>query len=143
MGRSAAGPGPSALPAADGHTEDGNRDFGPCSPIDRFVHVVPVNFVLHEDTIVFRSGYGTKLRLLGSGRASFQVDDIDAGSRAGWSVLVQARAEEVAAREIEGASVDPFVPDDKSHWVRLVPITVSGRRIRLADLSPFDRHAYL
>jgi uncharacterized protein len=91
--------------------------------------VVPVNFVLDGETIVFRSGPGTKLRALAGRPVGFQVDHFDGARRVGWSVLARGRAREVSARQYEGLPVDPWVPDDKAHWVAIKILELSGRRI--------------
>src|SRR5438105_5745024 len=53
--------------------------------------VVPVNFVLVGEDVLFRTDYGSKFRLavLGEHPVSFEVDGVDGGRRTGWSVLLQ------------------------------------------------------
>jgi uncharacterized protein len=92
--------------------------------------VVPVNFVLDGESIVFRSGPGTKLRSLAARPVSFQVDEIDPESRTGWSVLARGRAQEVSGRDLTHLDPAPWAPDERDHWVRLTVIGISGRRIR-------------
>ena len=99
--------------------------------------VVPVNFVLDGESIVFRSGPGTKLRALASRPVSFEVDAFDARDRTGWSVLARGRAREVSRREVAHLEVTPWMPDDKDHWVRLRVVAISGRRIR-RGVAPTD-----
>jgi nitroimidazol reductase NimA-like FMN-containing flavoprotein (pyridoxamine 5'-phosphate oxidase superfamily) len=104
--------------------------------------VVPVNFVVDDDAIVFRSGPGTKLRALASRPVSFQVDAVDPVHRTGWSVLARGRAREVPRREIDHLELEAWVPDDKDHWVRLHIVSVSGVRISVAELWPLDLRGY-
>jgi hypothetical protein len=59
--------------------------------------VIPVNFVLDGDAIVFRSSAGTKLHLLAGNPVSFQVDGVDPNRRRGWSVLAWGKAVEVGS----------------------------------------------
>jgi len=94
----------------------------------------PVNFVFDERTqsVVFRSARGTKLTaLLLTQRAAFEVDGVAAG--AGWSVIVQGRVEEVTNAAELGrlarSRLDPWMPGDLPHWLRLTTTVVSGRRI--------------
>jgi len=96
--------------------------------------VVPVNFVLTGDTIVFRTGPGTKLRALAARPVSFEVDHIDPDSRTGWSVLARGRAREVSARQFADLPVDPWVPEGKDHWVAIKIVAATGRRISAAKL---------
>ena len=97
--------------------------------------VVPVNFVLDGESIIFRSGAGTKLRSLAARPVSFQVDAFDPASRTGWSVLARGRAREVSRKRAGEVDPGPWITEGRDHWVRLVIGVISGRRIhRAADL---------
>jgi hypothetical protein len=91
--------------------------------------VVPVNYVLVGRTILFRSGFGTKLRALASRPVSFEVDDHDPATRTGWSVLVRGRAREARERDVDPPLPEPWVPDDKPYLVQLEIRSLTGRRI--------------
>lgn len=104
--------------------------------------VVPVNFLLDDDIVVFRSDVGTKLSALRQQPVSFQIDEIDPFHRTGWSVLVQGVAYEATPAEVEHLFVEPWAPGEKTQWVRIVPASITGRRIRLAEL-PVDTRGYL
>jgi nitroimidazol reductase NimA-like FMN-containing flavoprotein (pyridoxamine 5'-phosphate oxidase superfamily) len=91
--------------------------------------VVPVNFVVDGRSVVFRSGYGAKLRGAVAHPASFQVDSFDPATRTGWSVLAKGRAREVLQREIAHLPLDPWVPDGRLHCVRLDIEVLTGRRL--------------
>lgn len=99
--------------------------------------VVPVNYTMSGRTILFRTGFGTKLRALASRAASFEVDAHDRTTRSGWSVLARGRAREVRVRDIEPPLPEPWLPEDKPYLVQLTIRAVSGRRIsrRRVDLS--------
>lgn len=106
--------------------------------------VVPVNFVLDDDSILFRTDAGETTASVLENPASFQVDRFDWYRRIGWSVLVQGRAHlltpEAAAAVTEELS--PWAPGHHSLVVRLVPSSISGRRIELRSAA-LDRHGYL
>jgi nitroimidazol reductase NimA-like FMN-containing flavoprotein (pyridoxamine 5'-phosphate oxidase superfamily) len=104
--------------------------------------VVPVNYVLDGEVVVFRSGPGSKLYALRDTPVSFQVDSIDPFHRTGWSVLIRGVAHEVTEKEVEHLDVEPWGPGAKRHWIRLLPTSVTGRNIRLPDL-PGDTRGYL
>jgi nitroimidazol reductase NimA-like FMN-containing flavoprotein (pyridoxamine 5'-phosphate oxidase superfamily) len=104
--------------------------------------VVPVNYVLDGEIVVFRSDPGEKVLLLRGSPVSFQIDQIDPFRRTGWSVLVQGVAYEATPREIEHLHIDPWAPGEKSHWVRIVPASITGRRIQLPELRR-DSKGYL
>lgn len=91
--------------------------------------VVPVNYVLDGDRVLFRSGYGTKLRTMAGRRVSFEVDWLDPVARVGWSVLAYGRAAEIRLRDAGPVLPEPWVPDDKPYLVSLQVGAVSGRRI--------------
>jgi nitroimidazol reductase NimA-like FMN-containing flavoprotein (pyridoxamine 5'-phosphate oxidase superfamily) len=101
--------------------------------------VVPVNYVVDGDVIVFRSDPGSKLDALREHPASFQVDLIDPFHRTGWSVLVQGVAYETSPAQV---NVEPWDRGPKAHWVRIFPGAISGRRLRLPEVPP-DPRGYL
>jgi nitroimidazol reductase NimA-like FMN-containing flavoprotein (pyridoxamine 5'-phosphate oxidase superfamily) len=106
--------------------------------------VVPVNFVLDGEDVLFRTDYGTKFRraVLGEQPVSFEVDAVDPGRRSGWSVLVQGDATEADVSQLGHLSLEPWAPGAKEHWVRLTARTISGRRIQLT-YRPADARGYL
>jgi nitroimidazol reductase NimA-like FMN-containing flavoprotein (pyridoxamine 5'-phosphate oxidase superfamily) len=97
--------------------------------------VFPVNYALDGEAIVFRTAPGTKLSVGPRGAVSFEIDAFDRTARTGWSVIVTGRLEEVTefdAATLERVTelpVEPWTGGDKSHWMRLVPSRLSGRRI--------------
>ena len=94
-------------------------------------HVVPVNYALLRDSIVFRTAPGTKLDLLVTEPVTFEVDAYDLQSRTGWSIVVQGLAYEASDREMEYEDIDLdcFVDQQNSRWACLQPDSISGRRI--------------
>ena len=106
--------------------------------------VVPVNFVLDGEVVVFRSAPGSKLRVLLRGNpVSFQADFVDWYHRTGWSVLVRGVAYEATPWEIDHLPVDPWPGGDKLHWVRLVASEVTGRRLEQVVEYATGARAYL
>ena len=101
--------------------------------------VVPINFLLDGDVIVFRTDPGEKLLQLRGSPVSFEVDQIDFLRRTGWSVLVQGVAYEATPTEIEHLMLETWAPGEKAHWVRIVPAIITGRRIQLPQLPTDDR----
>lgn len=102
--------------------------------------VLPVNYQLHEGAIVFRtaehSPMDEDLRTGIAGaefQVAFEIDDIDAVNRQGWSVLVHGSAHLVqsdAEREaVLNAGVDPWPGGERELFVRIVPSRVTGRGI--------------
>ena len=96
--------------------------------------IMPVNYVFHEGSVVFRTDAGAKLTAAANGQyVAFEIDEIDPTWREGWSVVVQGRAEEVHdaedRRRLEALPLRPWGPGDKSNYVRIMSTEISGRRI--------------
>jgi nitroimidazol reductase NimA-like FMN-containing flavoprotein (pyridoxamine 5'-phosphate oxidase superfamily) len=95
--------------------------------------ILPINYALDGEAVVFRTDPGLKLSAGPRAPASFEVDDIDPVTRSGWSVIVAGRLEEVTAfdhrtwERIRSLPVGPWADGPKAHWMRLVPVRISGR----------------
>jgi uncharacterized protein len=98
--------------------------------------IFPVNYLLDGELVIFRNDPGTKLTNASLNRVAFEVDEIDAAAREGWSVVVQGTGREFTsgldeASERERAmSLTTWVTGEKGHWVRITVPRISGRRIR-------------
>ncbi|HET7720993.1 MAG TPA: pyridoxamine 5'-phosphate oxidase family protein [Acidimicrobiales bacterium] len=102
--------------------------------VDGLPEIFPVNFVVDDEAIVFRTDSGSKLAgLAASPGVCFEVDGIDLDDRTGWSVLVKGRAKELGKPEdVSRASRLPlefWSVGEKAHWVRIEPTQVTGRRV--------------
>ncbi len=104
--------------------------------VDDEILALPVNFRWHEGTVVFRTLDGLKLSAAANHQnVCFEVDQWDAGSRSGWSVVVQGVAREVD-NWAEEAQLDQLglIPWAKAEWrpmwVRIEPTSMSGRVLR-------------
>ncbi len=96
--------------------------------------VLPVNFRLVDERIVFRTGIGTKLdAATANSVVAFEVDDFEPVSHTGWSVVVAGIAHEV----VDHAALDALHSSDIPRWAlsgesRVVAVDtdrISGRRI--------------
>lgn len=103
--------------------------------------VLPVNYKLHHGAILFRTAQDSSTdEDLRTGiahaeyRVAFEVDEFDAASREGWSVLVQGPAHHIDSEseraEALGAGVDPWPGGDREHFISITPARMTGRRIR-------------
>jgi nitroimidazol reductase NimA-like FMN-containing flavoprotein (pyridoxamine 5'-phosphate oxidase superfamily) len=102
--------------------------------VDSAPEIYPVNFVVDQEHIVFRTAGGGKLRgLERSPAVCFEVDGTDPDERSGWSILVKGRADVVGdaatARRLAALPLRYWAPGEKSRWVRIAPREVTGRRI--------------
>ena len=96
--------------------------------------VLPVNFAVVASTIVIRTAEGTAVEGHAYEQVAFEVDHIDEALSRGWSVLVRGRARRVAhPAELEivrrDAAIWPWPGGDRDVYVRIVPDTITGRRI--------------
>jgi uncharacterized protein len=101
---------------------------------DRGPMVLPVNFVLDHHTLVLRTDEGTKLdAAIRGSQVAFEIDGADAATRTGWSVVVRGEAVEVTdpaeVARLRHLRLHPWAPGAKAHYVRILPATLTGRRI--------------
>ena len=67
--------------------------------------IYPVNYVLDDEAIVFRTDPGGKLAsLAGNPAVCFEIDHVDAEARTGWSVLVKGTAQQLDPRQRDQAA---------------------------------------
>ena len=95
--------------------------------------IFPVNFVLQDRTVLFRTAEGTKLfAAVMSSPVAFEADDHNVAE--GWSVIVKGRAQvlntDAQIRKAERAQLRPWVATLKLHYVRVIPSEITGRRFR-------------
>lgn len=100
--------------------------------------IFPINYVVDDGTLVFRTRAGTKLAasvLLQ--RVAFEIDGYDPAHGHAWSVVVKGRArsiERIPERfEAEDLPLFPWVTFAKPEFVRIVPREVTGRRFVLSN----------
>ena len=96
--------------------------------------VLPVNFRLVGERVVFRTSSGTKLDAATSNAVvAFEVDDFEPVSHAGWSVVVTGEARAVTdpaeLAELEQARIPRWAPAAGDRIVAIPTTMVSGRRI--------------
>jgi nitroimidazol reductase NimA-like FMN-containing flavoprotein (pyridoxamine 5'-phosphate oxidase superfamily) len=96
--------------------------------------VFPVNYALDGDAVVFRTDEGTKLHGATRGHhVAFEIDGFDPVYHEGWSVLVVGLAHEVTDRadlaRLSNLPLAVWGPGPKSHWVKIRPGAVTGRRL--------------
>jgi uncharacterized protein len=116
--------------------------FGRVALTDDGVPVIfPVNYVLHEGDIFFRTGVGAKLdAALRAAPAAFEIDGLDAKRRVGWSVLARGIVREVSDDEdrdgLLALPIESEVAGEGSPLVRLETRSITGRRVPLSRSVP-------
>ena len=111
-------------------------------PVGRLIHVrgdrvfaAPVNVLLEQRDVLFRTAAGTELLTAARERASaaFEVDDVVDWSRSGWSVLIRGRLSEVTDQDTVGrvltSGLRAWAAGDRHHVLRLSGQEVTGRRL--------------
>lgn len=96
--------------------------------------VLPVNFRLVGDRVVFRTGVGTKLdAATRNAVVAFEADQIDPFFHAGWSVVVTGVASEITDPSelvaLIAANVPRWAPAGDGRPVEISTRMVTGRRI--------------
>ena len=96
--------------------------------------IFPVNFLVDQHTVLFRTAHGTKLLELGVNQyVAFEADRWNVAE--GTSVVIRGHASVLgdAAELNRVASLDlrTWIPGPRSVFVRIQPATITGRRLRL------------
>lgn len=95
--------------------------------------IFPVNFVVQDRTVLFRTAEGTKLVSAAiNNRVLFEADERNAVE--GWSVIVKGVARMLHTDEdieiAERAQLQPWTATLKLHYVRVIPTQITGRRFQ-------------
>jgi len=98
------------------------------------VVILPVNFVVDGQDVVFRTASGSKLSGAEDRIAvAFEADNYDDITQSGWSVLVSGRFEvvedEAEIGRLSQLSLYPWASAlNRPYWIRIRPTSVTGRR---------------
>ena len=99
------------------------------------VVILPVNFLVDGQDVVFRTGAGSKLSAVEVGHyVGFEADSYDPATESGWSVVVNGLAEIVESDEdaarLDGLGLASWGGAGSGRvWVRIRPTSITGRRI--------------
>jgi nitroimidazol reductase NimA-like FMN-containing flavoprotein (pyridoxamine 5'-phosphate oxidase superfamily) len=102
--------------------------------------VLPVTYVLHEDTIVFRTAHDSPIdEDLRTGiadaeyKVAFEIDHLEPAARRGWSVLIQGSVHHVDSpserASVMEAGVESWAGGTRELFLRVRPTRITGRRI--------------
>jgi uncharacterized protein len=99
--------------------------------VDGVPEIFPVNFVVQHRTVLLRTAEGTKLVSAAiNNDVLFEADDHNVAE--GWSVIVKGTARLLRTDdeidEAERAQLLPWTATLKQHFVRIRPLSVTGRR---------------
>lgn len=103
--------------------------------VDGQPFVLPVNYAIDGDHVVFRTGAGTKLAGTAFARVAFEIDGFDPAGRSGWSVVVEGVATDISDMVDTGSALlrslelRPWAAGEKAHWIAIQPESITGRRV--------------
>lgn len=102
------------------------------------VHLVPINYIVDGNSLLFRTASGNKLLAAAlHSDVAFEIDWYD--DRSAWSVVVRGRLRRLDEDEQHRAETLPlhsWVPTLKYDIIELVPEVVTGRTFRLQRVEP-------
>jgi nitroimidazol reductase NimA-like FMN-containing flavoprotein (pyridoxamine 5'-phosphate oxidase superfamily) len=97
------------------------------------VRIVPINYAVHGDRLVFRTADDSKFYALASNtHIGFELDEV--GPETARSVIVRGRAHEIEdeAEVAEAtATLHPWVPTEKRRVLAIEVVDLSGRSFSL------------
>jgi hypothetical protein len=96
--------------------------------------IFPVNYVVHEDTIVLRTrGGGELATATDQVVVALEIDGFDTTYHEGWNVLVVGLATHVSdpieLSGLKGIRLSPWAGEDRDCLVRIALDEVTGRRL--------------
>ncbi|MEV6211866.1 pyridoxamine 5'-phosphate oxidase family protein [Kitasatospora sp. NPDC051914] len=102
--------------------------------------VMPVNYRIHDGTVVYRTGTGSTPASAAGNQVAFEVDHFDEALRRGWSVLVSGMAVRVDDPEaveqlMRQGDPDPWAGGERNVWIGIAPSVVTGRTIGLPSVA--------
>lgn len=105
--------------------------------------IYPVNYLVDGTSIVLRTRSESKIGaapLLE--RVAFEIDGFEPARGTAWSVLIKGFGRTIdSTPEVARANELPlfsWVDVDRSAWVRIVPVEVTGRRFHVVDGTVTD-----
>jgi hypothetical protein len=97
------------------------------------VDIFPVNYIVHEEQILFKTAEGSKLAsIMAHHEVAFEIDGYKEDSNEAWSVVMSGMARVLTHDdELDVAESLPLFPwnvDPKHRYVAIEPTGISGRR---------------
>src|ERR1039457_1019595 len=98
------------------------------------IMILPVNFAMTGNTIIFRTAPDTLLALHADAKVSFEADRLDEARDEGWGVSVHGPAHKASdapdVRHLEDRThLKPWAAGARDVYVRIAPTQISGRRV--------------
>ncbi len=109
--------------------------------VDGHPEILPVNYILDGDAVVFRTAEGTVLTHASLTEVAFQVDHFDESHQSGWSVMVKGQADDIGdaidatSERLRRLSLVPWAPGKRDRWFVIRPREITGRQVRVTPLE--------
>jgi hypothetical protein len=106
--------------------------------VDGHPEIFPVNYKVDHQSVVFRTGEGTKLQAAAAPTAvALEADGTDREKHTAWSVQLKGHAVVLEPSPDlmtgVGLTLFPWQAGHKDHFVRIIPTAVSGRRFTVTS----------
>lgn len=97
------------------------------------VDIFPVNYIVHEGRILFKTAEGTKLAgVMAHHDVAFEIDGYNAETNEAWSVVLSGLAQVIThdeeLDELEKLPLFPWNLEPKNRFVAIEATGLSGRR---------------
>jgi nitroimidazol reductase NimA-like FMN-containing flavoprotein (pyridoxamine 5'-phosphate oxidase superfamily) len=106
--------------------------------VDGAPHMFLVNYVLDGETVVFCTTEECLRAHAGLTEVGFEVDDLDATRRLGWSVCVEGLCHDITeaidatSERLRNLSLVTWMPDQREPgWFAIRPHSMNGRQLRV------------
>lgn len=96
--------------------------------------ILPVNYAVHDQHIVIRTGRGPKLEAARRGElVAFEVDEIDMEAHTGWSVTLTGKARWVrdpsTLAQLGAIDLNVWAGGSRDETIVIEPLHIGGRRL--------------
>jgi nitroimidazol reductase NimA-like FMN-containing flavoprotein (pyridoxamine 5'-phosphate oxidase superfamily) len=105
--------------------------------VDGRPEVLPVNFVIEDGMLLFRTTEGSVLNQATLSVVAFEADQIDTDNHSGWSVMVQGTARDIGdaidtlSTRLRTTELVTWAPGKRERWFEIQLGKITGRRIRV------------
>ena len=109
--------------------------------VDGKPEVLPVNYAIDGESILFRTGEGTVLTQASLAVVAFETDYVDPRDHSGWSVMVQGFARDIGdaidptSERLKRLTLITWAPGTRARWIHIQPEKVTGRRIYVSPVE--------
>jgi nitroimidazol reductase NimA-like FMN-containing flavoprotein (pyridoxamine 5'-phosphate oxidase superfamily) len=104
--------------------------------------IFPVNFVLHDRTVVFVTGSAVLQARAPLGHVAFEADCVDASTHEGWDVVVSGEGADITGAVdtqsllARSDRVEQWAPVHRDRWISVINARFTGRRLYTTAASP-------